>query len=506
MAHHRLIFAHDGGSIAPPDFFGQLAAESLVEAALGPLAGSQIDTFFWQLGTDPYLASSNSRLSDWYCHATDVAARWGRDIPSFRTAGEWRLADNASRLIDNGDDPPAILIEHGHAMGLSMFLSARVNDGHDHRLPPDDMYLAPIRREHPEWRINGEGWERYVLNFALEPVQDYRLSLALEAIDRYDLDGFDWDFCRYPPFFLPGEEAANLHVFTDLLARLREALDAKGKRCGRRLELAVRVPAPWDRALDDGLDIAAWIDQELIDILVIGHPRERVYRLPIEPYVEAARGKPVQVVAQGLGCYRWHPRASHRVLFEDYGEFPKEMCRAFAANYYEAGATGIYLWNNQFIKHYHRNSYEGHPWHELHDPDSLARLDKHYVHRTGPEGAPLPAELGTFETRFDVADDLPARREEGLKPKAVLRLCIEQLTPLDEVEILLNGSPLAIEEAELRMNYNDCWLDFELADDALRPGWNDLRASALARNPQVSYPLLLCAIETLITYGDSAEG
>ena len=89
---------------------------------------------YWQLNTDPYFGSASHHLTDWFSHDTKIGPRWGEGRASFKTAGEWRIYENARQMMAAGTDPVRVVIEHGHRAGLDVFLSLRFNDGHDHRV------------------------------------------------------------------------------------------------------------------------------------------------------------------------------------------------------------------------------------------------------------------------------------------------------------------------------------------------------------------------------------
>ena len=134
MKPHRLILCNDGGTLVAPTMEAPIGAEGLARLAIDPLRDTQVDTLFWQLGTDPYLGTPTHRLSDHYSHDTAVGPRWGQDGSPFTTASNWRIYENARQMSESGADPAAVVIEHGHQAGLEVFLSMRVNDVHDLRL------------------------------------------------------------------------------------------------------------------------------------------------------------------------------------------------------------------------------------------------------------------------------------------------------------------------------------------------------------------------------------
>jgi len=76
---------------------------------------------------------------------------------------------------------------------------------------------------------------------------------------------------------------------------------------------------------------------------------------------------------------------------------------------------------------------------------------------------------------------------------------IEQLTSLDQLDLQLNGAALDIASATKRLNYNDCWLDFDVSD-SMQQGNNALTLEVKARNPHVAAPLVVRSVEALVRY------
>src|SRR5471030_2526193 len=129
----RLVLCNDGGSLGAPDMEAPIGIEGLVRETIDTLRDTMVDTLYWQIGVDPWLGTETHRLSDWYSHRTKVGVVWGSDRDQFKTAGEWRIAENARQLVQHGTDSAAVVIEYGHRARLDVFLSLRFNDGHDSR-------------------------------------------------------------------------------------------------------------------------------------------------------------------------------------------------------------------------------------------------------------------------------------------------------------------------------------------------------------------------------------
>ncbi len=503
---YRFILSNDGGSLAGPVLEAPIGVEGLVKLAIEPLRDTQINTLFWQLGTDPYLGSPSHRLSDHYSHRTEVGSIWGTENPSFHSAGLWRIRENAKRLMEAGTDPVAVVVEHGHRAGLEVFVCMRVNDIHDARLEGgvEDPLMSPVKRRHPDWLLGEEGNRRTAYNFALPQVREYKLALAREAIENYDLDGLDWDFCRHPILFPQGREAEGASLLTELLGEIRRSLDEKGERVGRRLSLSVRVPGSLDEALAQGMDVRSWLSKGLLDILIVGYQPGNKHRLPVEEYVEAARGTRTQIVAQGLGLFQQPRPLSAKLIWNEKDYYTAEMCRAVAAAHYRAGAQGIFVFNNHYLQVVRDRQYDRLPWKELGDPQAIARKDKHYLADQKTWGAGrLPLDLAKAgdeaEISLDVADDLEAAVQDGVLESSALRLLVDHLTPLDRLEITLNGHPIGDPDTR-HVFFNKTWLEFTVEPPHLKQGWNRIGTAVRARNPQVTSPLALKSVEIFVDY------
>ncbi len=521
---HRLILCNDGGPLLGPNVEAPIGADGLEKLVLEPLDGTQVDTLFWQIGTDVFKSAPTHRLTGWYSHATDVGPRWGDGMGTFDSAGQWRIYENTQDLIEQGTDPLEVLVERGHKRGLDIFVSMRVNDIHDgfHKDGEPPLF-PPTKRDHPEWLLGPadnpgpdsrfKGLSRYALNFAVPEVRDYALAIATEAIENYDVDGIEWDFCRFPRLFPEGMTPDNAHLMTDLIGSLRQTLDKKSHEVDRRLELAVRVPPTIDLAAAFGLDVEEWIRRGLIDILTAGVVHGNLHRIPIESFVQAAKGTDVQVIAQNPGFFWLGRPNSAKVLWGETGLYSDEMCRATAAAHWQAGADGIYLWNNQLIEFNHSAAYDRQPWREVGSPDTLLGMDKHYAvdspadwetmrYELGappiPKG-PLPQTLAvagdSAEIPIDIADDVG----DG-SPSATLRLLVVNLTDHDNLIITLNGVELNMATAIIALNYDDCWLDFDVSNGPLQRGWNSLSMRVVGRNQRVSAPLSLASVEVIVGY------
>ncbi len=96
---------------------------------------------------------------------------------------------------DPGWDPLEFLIAEAHAAGIEVHAWFNVFKV---RGPLNAASSVPLHvtRAHPEWTVNhgGEGW----LDPGIPDVRSYTVKVAVDLVMRYNLDGINFDFLRYP--------------------------------------------------------------------------------------------------------------------------------------------------------------------------------------------------------------------------------------------------------------------------------------------------------------------
>jgi len=416
---YRLIFNCDGHAVCM-DAGGEL--EQWIENVFGPLADSQVDALFWCDGAGGNTANYRSEVLEL------TGQRMGKPRPWIK------------KLLDAGYDPPEVIVREAKKRGLDVFYSFRINDIHD-AFTPDE--LATFKVEHPEWLIGERKYGnvtsyRTGLNFAVPEVRELKFRVIEEIFRKYDFDGLEIDFLRSAPYFLPGEEAENAHVLTELLQRVREHLNGRGRERGRPIRLAARVDESLEACRLDGFEVREWIERGLVDYLILG---SGVIDIEVEDFKRIAAPKGVPVYP----ClYGWP---------SNYVPIPAELAAALALNYWQQGADGIYLFN--WFVHTANNSEASAPYmagllKQLGDPAAILRERKHLMF-AADRGCPqrsyphnwmhcvLPAALPTetdLEVPIRVGVNLGEMRPA---PSVTLRLAVENLQQGDVVAVTLNG-------------------------------------------------------------------
>lgn len=211
---------------------------------------------------------------------------------------------NLRSLINAGHDPYGLVINRAHQNGLETFISFRLNEVHWVE-KKDALILSHFWKEHPEWRIgeNGDslsqvyldilgprtnpivaGWLPGGLNFAIPEVRAYRLAQMREMCERFNIDGLDLDFQRFPMYFKLGEEAKQIETMTNWIREIREMTIEIGKKRGRPILLCARIMAKPEQNKAIGLDPITWADENLLDFIIVSHYLHNNFPLPIHEY------------------------------------------------------------------------------------------------------------------------------------------------------------------------------------------------------------------------------
>lgn len=466
----RIIYNNDGGE---PMGMERFSLEDFLALRTKRLVGTQVDTIFY--------CTYSSGFGQ-FTHNTKVGQIF--------TNVEDRHAKNKTKdFIDAGTDPLATIVDYGHKNGLEIFWSLRMNDTHDgatgKSYGPILFRSNRLKNDHPDWLLGSEQSPPFHgkwtgVNYEIPGIRDMAFRLVEEVCRNYDIDGVELDFFRHPTFFrfpAPGQPAtdAQRQLMTDLMRRIRLMMDAEGKKRGRPILLAMRVPDSVEYCRAIGLDLELWLQEDLLDLLIptgyfrlndwaysatLGHQYGvKVYASLDEPRID---DKEAQKARMSANAYRGR-----------------------AAEAWAAGVDGIYLYN--FFK-------KDSPFeilHQLGDPVTLAKMNKdHFASLLGrgsvagggfPHGAFQHIETLTPENpkkispgkSVEVSVNLPENLS-GL-PSLRLRLRFGEPVSGDAVQVQFNGRELSHREVKQE------WLEMDVPIEAAKRGTNAVQVSLASR-------------------------
>ncbi|GIS61470.1 MAG: hypothetical protein CM1200mP2_36950 [Planctomycetaceae bacterium] len=131
-----------------------------------------------------------------------------------------RWPQNAKRLHEAGLDPYKIWIARCRDRKISPWLSMRMNDVHNTE-DRDNFQHSTFWRTHIKfWREpnheHGSG-----LNYAYPEVRGYQMAFVRELLERYDPDGLELDWMRFPNHLTPGKEREERQILTRFVRDVR---------------------------------------------------------------------------------------------------------------------------------------------------------------------------------------------------------------------------------------------------------------------------------------------
>ncbi|NLO05493.1 MAG: hypothetical protein GX131_06635 [candidate division WS1 bacterium] len=441
-----------------------------------------------QVSTIAYCTISSG--FSFFTHDTKVGTVLARESGDYGINPQMRNATQP--LIDLGSDCLQSVVDFGHANGIEVFWSMRMNDTHDNAHSPDKPYLLfpPLKEQHPEWLVGAHDartphgrWSS--VDYAREEIRDLAFAYIDEVCRNYDVDGIELDFFRHLCFFASTANGgvaseAEREMMTDLMRRVRGMTEEVGQQRGRPILVAIRVPDSVEFSRDMGLDLERWLQEGLADILIT----TCYFRLnPWDYTVELAH-------ANGVAAYPC--LSDSRVRGESrFHRKSLECYRGRAMNAWAAGADGIHTFNlfsptSQIFR-------------EIGDPASLVAKDKLYFatiidggpnswlaggakYQTIPIITPShPATLRrgeALEVDLRVGEDFAAAREAGAEPTVTLHLELPGITDVEQIDVSLNGQRLS------GGTVSEGWLDLPVDATILQRGSNSVKIALADRQAE----------------------
>ncbi len=393
--------------------------------------------------------------------------------------------------VERFDDASRIVLEAAHENDLEAWASVRMNDTHDAHIPKEVFNAVEpgpvdidwersgwrglsddqkrffqiwrphrLKQTHPETMI---GEQRMRFNYDLAPLASFmhmtwsafdfahpavRRTLR-EQIEGYcratDWDGLEMDFIRMPVFFKPGQIEKNIPTMTGFVGEIRAMLDRIGQQRGRPYPLAVHVPDAPKYCLRCGLDIATWLAEDLVDLVVMG----TAYRPHAQRYGAFAdlchsHGVPV------YPCFNVSSIAPDNSI---EGGHVIERFRGRLSAIWSEDVDGIQLFN---LFGSAMSGGESGPLDELDrvgGPEKLVGLDKLYEAGTFgvwtdreilADPPQRPRVVDREPVTFKVGDPLDSVARAGKLAQLRLEVRVSEMLEEESVCIKLNGTPVQI--------------------------------------------------------------
>lgn len=250
-------------------------------------------------------------------------------------ASEKQRFENLKKFFDAGVDPYAIMLAEARRRGREALLTFRMNDDHG-----DDFLRTQFLVDHPDWRLGTEKYRgKGAMDFGRDEVRGYTYRLIEEAVRRYDCDGIELDFNRFPAFFKDGSTDEHIAKMNSLVERVRQMLNDVGRARSRHLVLSVRPPSNFgrtpptpDTARQIGCDVPVWVKNGWVDFVAVSEFLHERGDLPLGLWRQAITTVPVY---GGIECAK--AGGKKNLTADEY--------RHAATRLTQSGADGIYLFN-----------------------------------------------------------------------------------------------------------------------------------------------------------------
>ena len=328
------------------------------------------------------------------------------------------------KVVPEGIDLLRMGCEESHRRGMEAFFSLRINGGdHDRSYLERRIPKLPKKWNNKDWLINWnpdpKGPPEYMSpfhksafwNFAAKGLRDHKVSVLREVAENYDFDGIEVDFARNSPVLQPDQQWRDRDKLTDFMRSLRLVLLEVERKRGRPFLLSARVPETVVGCHFDGIDVEAWVRDQLVDILNVGC---RSMEVDIPAFRRLTAGTAV----------KFYPSNDFVHVTDGYKPIPLKVGRGIYANWWRQAPDGVYTFNF----HYHDQDWR--LYREIGSPETLKHKDKTFViQRRGGGHAPLltpyPDDWST--PRFAYANtnmlgQLPATLDEAAKADNLLFL------------------------------------------------------------------------------------
>lgn len=188
------------------------------------------------------------------------------------------LLTNSKLLAERGVDFIRVWIDRARAKGVSPWLSMRMNDVHDMFLPSSSS-VSTFWLDHPEcrivpgsdgWRNGKPTWRDAGLDYAHPEVRARSLAIAREMLEKWDVDGIEFDWMRFSHHVSAKEElehTGHRHL-TAFMRDVKRLVDEIAAKRGRKIRVAARVASRPEVAFGLGTDAETWAREGLVDWII----------------------------------------------------------------------------------------------------------------------------------------------------------------------------------------------------------------------------------------------
>lgn len=326
----RVIFNNDGDDIWVA---GANTVEKFLAVRHTPLLNTHVDSIHY----------CTTQSFNHFTHDTRVAEVFQAKSGNF-------AGNNLPEFLKQNTDGLRMSVDFAREHGLESFWTLRMNDIHDAWTPefrPDwkrqdaSRVMSTLERSN-EFQDRRRLWS--LVDFEHPDVEPQLIAIVREVLENYNVDGIELDFLRAPIYFRSAYQGrpvtlAQRDVLTRLVSKLRQLVLSESQRQGRPILLSARVPATLASSLQIGIDVKAWLQENLLDVMTLGGGYI-AFDLPVRELIELGHEHAVRVypcLSQSGLLYR-PPRGKS-------SKQPPEAWFGAATRLWTDQADGIYTFN-----------------------------------------------------------------------------------------------------------------------------------------------------------------
>ena len=436
---------------------------------------------------------------DVYFHDSRVGRVIGQEKEKWESIINWRIMRMVRDARDLGTDHLKIVIQRGKETGITVFPSLKLQDGS----PPGNERCGWLKWKHGKAVCIGEKDERhpgfeYSYDFANDLVRDDKKNMVREILACYEAEGLELDFAFFAHYFKKAERDKNISLMNSFVGEIRRLADDIGKTQGRNIGLSARVFHLEEDNLRAGLDVAAWLKEGYLD-LVVGQVPYSLFDTNLDTRWICRTAR-----SAGVPAYIRPPG----IVDDERSTRPSiHMFRALVTNLAAQGCAGLYLgylpWPLSLTEYQILR--------ETAFPDTLSRKTKLYylqpredesLFTSAPERQ-LPLALKSGEkNRFiiRIEDDLESARREKQMYEPVLSILFQGLPVENSIEFTFNGKFLDVDDFEISSDKSNHWFRYFLHLLSIRQGNNTIEIEQKRGVDTAGWDVIVKRVEIRVRY------
>ena len=323
-------------------------------------------------------------------------------------------------FLEQGKNSLQMAIDFCRREKREAFLGIRMNDTHDAK-ESRSMLFPQWKKDNPDCLFGTKkkkpprcSWS--AVDFENPKTRAYMLEFMRRFLEKFDIDGIEYDFFRHCQLFksvawTTSEETSKatqkqLDLMSAFMAELRALTEEFGRKRGKPILVAIRVPDSFAYNKCVGIDLKKWLEQKSADIVIIGgywqfnpwrDTVKSVHRLGAKCYISLDESR--------IG---WNKKAyPHGSL---WGRRNAEFYYARLAAAMAEGADGVCFFNCKGAALVRYASV---------DPTATEGLSKHYFAIERGSGGATPNSYIYHGNRFSSMPDLDPAYPHAIRPGTV---------------------------------------------------------------------------------------